>query len=210
MKLCSLHNIHFVSDEIYGLTIFDTGDPSAVPFTSALSIDTAGLINDDLVHVVYGLSKDFGAPGLHLASLITRNSDLIKSFRAIGLLHAPSGASCAIGCAILDDTTFVDEIIALSRSRLAQNYRMVTTMLDEAGIRYWRGGNTRFFLWLDLSPFLPAADAKSSKKPDEMLSDRLLNGGVYLNPNAEWSEYPGWFRLIYSFDSAKIEAGVRR
>lgn len=57
MKLCQRHSIHLISDEIYALSVFDTGDPAAIPFTSVLSFDPAGLIDPDYLHVFYGMSK---------------------------------------------------------------------------------------------------------------------------------------------------------
>lgn len=57
MKFCHKHRIHLISDEIYGLSVFDTGDSAAIPFTSVLSIDLTGLIDPDYLHVFYGMSK---------------------------------------------------------------------------------------------------------------------------------------------------------
>lgn len=56
MKFCQKHSIHLISDEIYGLSVFETGN-SAIPFTSVLSFDPAGLIDPDYLHVFYGMSK---------------------------------------------------------------------------------------------------------------------------------------------------------
>jgi 1-aminocyclopropane-1-carboxylate synthase len=138
MKFCSKHNIHLVSDEIYALTVFDTGNPDAKTFTSVLSIDPTDIIDPALLHVEYGFSKDFGAPGLHLAALVTTNEEVQKVFTAIGLLQAPGGPSCHIGTLILEDEKFVEDLVALSRTKLAENYKAVTGILDEAGISYWR------------------------------------------------------------------------
>ena len=57
MTFCQQHGIHLISDEIYGLCVFDTDDPAAIPFTSVLSLDPAGLIDPDYLHVFYGMSK---------------------------------------------------------------------------------------------------------------------------------------------------------
>ena len=58
MKLCQKYQIHLVSDEIYGLSVWENKDaPKAVPFTSVLSIDPAGIIDPSLVHVIWGMSK---------------------------------------------------------------------------------------------------------------------------------------------------------
>ncbi|OBT68851.1 hypothetical protein VE03_02044 [Pseudogymnoascus sp. 23342-1-I1] len=211
MKFCAQNNLHLISDEIYALTVFETDDPSSAPFTSVLEIDTAGIIDSRFVHVEYGFSKDFGAPGLHIAVLITRNEEVQQAFKAIGLIHAPGGPSCAIALAMLEDNNFVENTIKLSRTKLAENYELVTRMLDTAGITYWKGGRAGFFLWMDLSRFLPPADGgQTDTEREKNLTDRLLEGGVFLNAGAEWAERPGWFRLIFSDEKGKVEEGVRR
>ena len=57
MKLCQKYNLHLVSDEIYGLSVFEVDGSVRTPFTSVLSIDTAELIEEDRIHVLYGMSK---------------------------------------------------------------------------------------------------------------------------------------------------------
>lgn len=55
--LCNKYNIHLISDEIYGLSVFDVEGPKRTPFTSVLSIDPTGLLRTDQIHVLYGMSK---------------------------------------------------------------------------------------------------------------------------------------------------------
>ncbi|KAL8988543.1 MAG: hypothetical protein Q9177_002398 [Variospora cf. flavescens] len=53
MRFCQRHNIHFISDEVYAMSIYRTpSNASAVPFTSVLAIDTSDLIDASLVHVL--------------------------------------------------------------------------------------------------------------------------------------------------------------
>lgn len=211
MKFCTQHNLHFISDEVYALTVFGTADASSAPFTSVLEINTAGIIDPRFLHVEYGFSKGFGAPGLHIAALVTRNDEMQQAFKAIGLLHAPSGPSCAIALAMLDDKNFMEDTMKLSRTKLAENYELVTSMLDEVGISYWKGGRAGFFLWMDLSKFLPPAEGgQNNSERENILSGRLLEGGIFLNPGAEWAESPGWFRLIFSHEKEMVEEGLRR
>lgn len=54
-------------DEMYALSVWrNTIDDCAKhdSFKSVLSIETHGIISPDLVHVLWGKSKDFGANGL--------------------------------------------------------------------------------------------------------------------------------------------------
>lgn len=57
MQFCQRKQIHLISDEVYALSVYDTGNPDAAPFTSVLSFDTTDLIDPNLVHCLYGLSK---------------------------------------------------------------------------------------------------------------------------------------------------------
>lgn len=58
MKFCQRHKIHLISDEIYALSVWQNPEaPDAVTFESVLSIDTTGIIDPGLVHVLWGMSK---------------------------------------------------------------------------------------------------------------------------------------------------------
>jgi aspartate/methionine/tyrosine aminotransferase len=58
MKLCQRHKIHLISDEIYALSVFHNQELDRKGnFISVLSIDTTGIIDPELVHVIWGLSK---------------------------------------------------------------------------------------------------------------------------------------------------------
>lgn len=46
-----------ISDEIYALSVFDSQESGAMPFVSTLSINTEGLMDEKLLHVIYGMSK---------------------------------------------------------------------------------------------------------------------------------------------------------
>lgn len=53
MRFCQKYNIHFISDEIYAMSVFDTpGSEFKESFHSALGIDITGIIDSDLVHVL--------------------------------------------------------------------------------------------------------------------------------------------------------------
>lgn len=57
MSFCKDSNIHLISDEVYGLSVYDKDSKHGHEFTSVLSINTHGIIDEDRVHVFYGLSK---------------------------------------------------------------------------------------------------------------------------------------------------------
>lgn len=57
MSFCKESSIHLISDEVYGLSVYDKDPKHGYDFTSVLSVDTRGLIDEDRIHVFYGLSK---------------------------------------------------------------------------------------------------------------------------------------------------------
>ena len=212
MSLCQKHQIHFISDEVYALSVFETGEPNTVPFTSVLSINPTGLIDPNLVHVTYALSKDFGSPGLRIGALITKNKELKNSLIATVRFHSTAGPSIAIATAMLEDRECTKYFLATSRQRLSQTYKHVTSKLGALGVEYLAGGNAGFFVWINLSPFLPPQkEGLSNKEREQALAQKFLDGGVFLHPGEEHSLSPGWFRMVYSAVGRNVlDEGLRR
>lgn len=69
VKFCQERKIHFISDEVYALSEYPSSDlPNAVPFTSALELDTEAIGSDlSRIHTVWSISKVLGSSGLHVA-----------------------------------------------------------------------------------------------------------------------------------------------
>jgi hypothetical protein len=57
LRFCGRRGLHLISDEIYALSVYQREDRKHETFTSVLSIDWKGLIDEDRVHVLYGMSK---------------------------------------------------------------------------------------------------------------------------------------------------------
>lgn len=82
MRLCQRYQIHLISDEVYALSVY--GEDSSGGFVSILSIDPAPLgVDPALIHVLYGMSKDFAAAGLRLGCLISRNEKFMQAALSI-------------------------------------------------------------------------------------------------------------------------------
>ncbi|KAL4920288.1 pyridoxal phosphate-dependent transferase [Aspergillus aurantiobrunneus] len=210
LKFCNKHKLHLISDEIYALCVFDSGNPYAPLFTSILSLATPELIDMNLVHVLYGFSKDFASGGLHLGFIISHNAELRRACSAMLRFHSPSSAVETIGAAILQDDDFVSEFTQKSKKDLAFSYRIATSFLDEEGINYIKGGNAGFFLYIDLSPYLSKDDALTGQEREFALAQKLLDNGLFLHPGEEHCKELGWFRLVYSHDEEVLREGLRR
>ncbi|KAJ5714485.1 uncharacterized protein N7483_011666 [Penicillium malachiteum] len=83
LRLCASKGIHLVSDEIYALSVYTRYDRPSETFTSVRSIDFNGLIDPDQVHVLYGMSKDFGAGGMRLGCMVSQNDEFNNAIRAL-------------------------------------------------------------------------------------------------------------------------------
>ena len=209
MKFCQKHSLHLLSDELYSTSVFDSGEATAVPFTSVLSIDPTGIIDPDLVHVEVGFSKDFAASGFRIASLVTHNKSLLAAIDTINRFFEPSGPTLAIASAMLEDREWTRNFIDASRRRLAAAYKHVTAGLRDMGVPYLSGTNAGFFAWIDLSPYLPT-DLDGEQNAEYALAKKLKAAGVFLNPCEEKSNQPGWFRLVYSQDADTITQALQR
>ncbi|KFA64771.1 hypothetical protein S40285_01382 [Stachybotrys chlorohalonatus IBT 40285] len=203
------HRVHLISDEIYACSVFDSGEPDAVPYTPILSIDSSEFIEPEFLHVTYGLSKDFGSPGLSLGGIVTRSRPLLRAIDAVKRFHEVSGPSLAMGNAILENGPWRHGFIEATRKKLAEAYKHVTQGLNELGINYLRGTNAGFFLYIDLSPYLPS-DLAGESNAEFALARSLLDAGVFLHPREEHASKPGWFRLVYTQPAGTVTEGLKR
>lgn len=218
MKFCQARQLHLISDEIYALSTWENKvDPgtSAAKFESALAIDTTNIIDPDLVHVLWGMSKDFGANGLRVGTIISQsNSDLQTALKATALYSYISGLSDQITAAILNDDAFTDRYIQLNREKLSQAHEFTTRLLQTHNIEYLRGCNAGFFLWINLGKkYLevnPAMDAASIDLT-ETIMQKLLDKKVFLASGAAFgSEKPGWFRVVFAHPIPFLEEAMKR
>ncbi|PYH99031.1 PLP-dependent transferase [Aspergillus ellipticus CBS 707.79] len=134
-RFCGDRNIHFISDEIDANSVFSPPQGSNAPnFTSLLFLDLQGVIGPSLVHVMYDMSKDFGASGLRLAGLHSGNRNLIRAATGINLFAWPSYLTQDIWARLLQDANQTQYFLNLNRDRLSQSYAIVTSWLDQHNI----------------------------------------------------------------------------
>lgn len=154
MKVCQKHQVHLISDEIYALSVFRQSDPtdeSVIPFTSLASIPTDGLIDPALTHIIYGLSKDFGANGLRLGCIVSQhNQELQTALTTVSIYSYVSSLTDSIATKLLSDDGFVDWYIEENNKRLQAQYELVVAWAEKHSIEYTRGVNAAFFLWVNL------------------------------------------------------------
>ncbi|KAK6818988.1 hypothetical protein RU639_008018 [Aspergillus parasiticus] len=217
MELCQKYQMHFISDEIYALSVWkNTVDesPKPVDFESALSLDLTGIIDPQLVHVLWGVSKDFGANGLRLGVIISQaNRDMLAALRNVGLYSYVSGVSEHLVSLLLEDVDFTDEYIRLNREKLSENYSFVVQQLKSNGIEYSTGANAAFFIWMDLGKKYRELhpEVKDDEDVSETVMDLLLQKKVFLASGSLFgSERGGWYRIVFSQPQEYLNEAVRR
>ena len=73
-----------ISDEIHAHSTYANEQfQNATTFNSILSLDLSEIIDQNLVHVLYGMSKDYGASGLRVEVFQSRNKNLTEAVSAI-------------------------------------------------------------------------------------------------------------------------------
>ncbi|KAI8659816.1 hypothetical protein LRP88_06378 [Fusarium phalaenopsidis] len=216
MKLCQKYQVHFISDEIYALSTWpntvDT-NPPPVPFESALTIDTTGVIDPSLVHVLWGMSKDFGANGIRVGALISQaNPSLHTALVAVGLYSSVSSISDHVTINLLEDDAFVESYMAENRKKLATQYERAVSWAKKNGITYAPGVNAAFFLWVDLGKaYRDRHKVEDNKDITGLVMKKLLEKKVFLaSGEAFGSEKPGWFRIVFSHPDEYLDMGLDR
>ncbi|GJC96123.1 ACC synthase [Colletotrichum higginsianum IMI 349063] len=216
MRLCQEHDMHLISDEIYALSVWDNTldtDPAPVPFESCLSIDTAGVMDPHRLHVLWGMSKDFGANGIRLGAIVSQhNPALHDSLTPVGIYSSPSSITDHATANILDDREWVDGYIEENRRKLQENFELVAGWARDRGIEYAQGANAAFFLWVNLG------EAYRARRPEREVGDvtaevmgALLEKKVFLASGKLFgSEQPGWFRIVFSNEKEVVSEGLRR
>ncbi|KAJ5306265.1 hypothetical protein PENANT_c017G00668 [Penicillium antarcticum] len=205
MQLCQRYQIHFVSDEIYALSTFentvDNGVPPAVPFESALSVDLTGVIDASFVHVLWGMSKDFGANGIRIGVIISQgNPDVHLALAGSTLYSSVSGPTDHLASVMLEDIEFTDWYIMRNQELLAEGYAYATRYLRDHGIEYATGCNAAFFVWMNLGKrFCDLHPGERGGDVGEKVMQRLLGKKVFLASGALFgSEQDGWFRIVFT------------
>lgn len=216
LQLCQRHGIHYISDEIYALSTFvNTVDksPAPVPFESCLSIPLEGIIDPGLVHVVWGISKDFGANGLRLGAIVSQsNPRLHAAMGPVALYSSASSMSEHVTANFLDDDDWVEAFVRENQRKLAQKHERVATWAREHGIEYAPGVSAAFFLWVNLgAAYRKTHPLCEEEGVDQAVADALLEQKIFLAAGVKFgSEERGWFRIVFSHPSDYLEEGLSR
>ncbi|KAF9116444.1 hypothetical protein BGX27_002476 [Mortierella sp. AM989] len=224
LKFASKNQLHILFDEIYALSVFDHAlsgkakeeQPDHTPFISVLSLpNIQDYCEKELVHVAYGMSKDFCLNGFRCGCLVSPwNEDVINAMGSIAVFTWISSTTEAMIIKLLEDPETIEKFAKTNQARLAESYTLAVDTLREHNIPYIpaQGGH---FLWVDLRQYIPqsfaAAASAGERKIERNLWNAMLDEGVFLNPGEVFTENKvGFFRLTFSVPPAMLRQGLER
>ena len=208
MKLCDKYNIHLISDEVYVKSFFPSNDyPDPPAFVSVLSVDVARYINPALVHVLYGMSKDFCANGIRIGCIISPWSpEMLEAVKSVLSFARPSSMADQAWLHLLEDQPFLDSYFPLFQRRMTNAYNYCTGILKQHRISYIPVCATSF-VWLDLASYLQ----EDSLDAEYDLAFRFARGGVWVAMGQSFgSERCGNFRLTFATPEKEMKLGMQR
>ena len=219
-------NIHTIVDEIHALSAqnFEGQEPQSMHqhqyqlnnnnlnnlhsrnnlnygFQSIIKVLDNKLGTD--VHMVWGLSKDFGASGLRVGVLYSQNEMFMQALLAsnISIFSCVSGPIQYVVSELLTDDTFVDHFLQESRDRLRRSYEICVLKLEEMVVPYVPA-EAGLFVYIDLSSLLPQKTFEWERK----LSHLIFNyARIVLTPGeSQHEKTPGMFRICYAWVSPDV------
>ncbi|KAF9928551.1 hypothetical protein BGZ65_006216 [Modicella reniformis] len=224
LKFASRNKLHILFDEIYALSVFDyalSGEakqeqPDQTPFISVLSIpNIEDYCEKELVHVAYGMSKDFCLNGFRCGCLVSPwNKDILEAMNSIAVFTWMSSPIEAMIIKLVENPATIDWFVKTNQRRLAESYTLTVDILRAHRIPFLpaQGGH---YIWIDLRQYIPSAlvnmAAAGEREAEYMLWKAMLDKGVYLNLGVAFSEKKvGFFRLSFSVPPWLLRIGLER
>jgi len=196
IKWARKRGLAIIADEIYALS---THKALGHSFQSVIKLLNNNLGDD--VHMIWGLSKDFGASGFRVGVLYTQNSVLLESLANLNMFSGVSHPMQMITAEILTDDVFVDTFLEESRERLVKSYNICIKKLEEMVIPYIPA-EAGLFVYVDFSAFLPSKSVEDEEKLTNLMVDYarvLLTPGV-----SQRDPKPGMYRICYAWVSPEV------
>jgi len=198
----SKKDLHIISDEIYALSTF----PDYPTTTSAADVMYEKFPNQtnymgDYVHVVAGLSKDWGMSGFRIGSLFSHNIELLRAIDTVGYYGSPSRYTQFILQGVFNDDDFVTWYIEENRRRLYETYQALEEALSLIDVPLLPSQGA-IFAWGDFSSLI--LDGQSERDLWMELFNKTkvaLTTGQSCEANK-----PGMFRIVYGWPEGGVDA----
>ncbi|MDE5422676.1 pyridoxal phosphate-dependent aminotransferase [Ancylomarina sp. DW003] len=219
---------HIISDEIYANSQVENKDD----FVSALNLDIyQNPEYNERIHVVWGLSKDFGLSGFRVGFIVStsakvhhflKGDNCYKSmswFSPFGSLNPYMLKNLFLNQDETPNPDLANEAMLVYKQLLKEQYRQTADALTDGNIKFHNANKGALFFWIDLRPYLKYApesvsnqerlcpsiyehDSDSERWLTEYIRDKA---NVLLVRGQEcFSIEPGYFRLCYTSEEISI------
>ncbi|KZT26998.1 PLP-dependent transferase [Neolentinus lepideus HHB14362 ss-1] len=215
-------NLHLLCDEIYALSQFANKEKERAgtkrDFVSMLNVDVRRETGCDpaRVHVLYGMSKDFGANGLRLGVFVTQhNPQLRKTLLGTSLLMKVSSPSDALWSALLNDDQMLERVVTTNQIRLGKTLQHCQDFFSKHNVPIIQP-EAAHFIFIDLRSYLRQTDDSGKKlaTPAEQETDlfySFIRNGVYVASGSSYGyPIPGWFRFTFCVRRDYLDLGFDR
>jgi aspartate/methionine/tyrosine aminotransferase len=196
---CRSRKIHLIADEIYAGSVYR--GPS---FSSVLKTARGQEGLGPYVHWVYSLSKDFGLSGMRVGIAYSENESIrLPMMKLNDFCQVSSTTQRWVAewfqKPMPNRKLWPDAFLCAHRDRLSARSRKLTDCLDGLSIPYLPP-TSGFFVWIDLSQFLPTDSMLTNEEKEHQLYLRLAHDfGLLLTPGTSMrSEKPGFFRCVFA------------
>lgn len=200
LKWCIDHKIHYISDEIYALSVHEPG----INFTSTLctlhEMIGEGLVDNNdaknYFHLLYGLSKDWCASGLRIGCLYSDNIALQEALNSLAPMAGVSNYQQLLISYLLSDVKWTEQFLSENTRELRTSYETLTRGLDKMSIDY-QPAQAGIFVWVDMRKFLKENSWQGEKDLWEAMCRTCK---VILTPGESChAEQPGFFRICFAW-----------
>lgn len=194
---CLKNRLHCIGDEVYALSVFD---PSVqLVSTSQVLAQDAHLLESpelagDLVHTVFGASKDFCGSGLRVGVLYSKNAALNTALGNLGYFASvPAPLQMSLSKLLADDT-WLDGYLKANRARMLEAYKQLAGALDAAGIPY-TPSPAGMFTWLDLRAAF-SSNGSSAARPAAAVAAASSSSGTWQDEADLWQHMLDVHKLV--------------
>jgi len=188
--------MHTIVDEIYALSTHQKYNHT---FQSVIKV-----LNNDLgsdVHMLWAVSKDFGASGLRVGIVYSQNEIFMEGLATVNIFSCVSGPIQYLVAELWTDDEFVDYFLDESRQRILHNYHICCAKLEEMVLPFIPA-DAGLFVYVDFSSLLP----EKTFEYEEKFSDLVFKyARIVLTPGESQRETrPGMFRICYTWVQPEV------
>jgi aspartate/methionine/tyrosine aminotransferase len=208
MNWCEKQKIHFISDEVYALSILQENHVDE--FISAGKLMLERYNRCTFTHIIYSFSKDFILNGFRIGVLYTHHKGLMEAMRSCSYFTAVSSHTQQMMTHILQDHEFVESFVKSNAQKMYDSYETVRKILEKNNIKYIKpkGG---VFIFLNLQHHIQKWLKKSNDyqvtTQDEAAFWKYLlkHAKVNISPGNFFlcTQAPGWFRICFTATKAE-------